>query len=354
MEMEWSTRDPSAPPAEWPLFGQVVRQLVPLRLELLEDCLNRQRQTGVRLGEILQRRDLLTRDQVAQVLQLQAREAAGAWRATLASWAFPYPTFLSLCLPAYNEEANIEDTLDAACAVLPEFVQQHEILVVNDGSTDHTGIRVNRYAEREPHVRALHHPHNRGYGAALSTALHAARGDHVAFMDSDGQFNLLDLPRLLVPLDRYEIVAGYRRHRADSWQRKVNAWAWNQLIRVVLGVHVRDLDCAFKVFSRGVVDRLQLQAAGAGINAEILAQCVRRGLAICEVPVHHYPRCHGAPTGAALRVIVKAFRELPWMVRYRFRFSSPNPPASPPASADPCPGAGLTSQGNRSEPCSGK
>jgi hypothetical protein len=118
-------------------------------------------------------------------------------------------------------------------------------------------------------------------------------------------------------LDSADVAIGYRYRRADPPHRMFNAWAWNRLIRAVLGVKVRDLDCAFKLFRRDVVDRLQLTASGAGINAEILVQCVRGGLRIAEVPVAHYPRAQGAPTGAALRVILKAFRELPRLLKYR-------------------------------------
>lgn len=96
---------------------------------------------------------------------------------------------------------------------------------------------------------------------------------------------------------------------------------------------VRDLDCAFKLFRREVVDRLQMTSHGATINAEILAQCFRSKLRMCEMPVNHYPRYAGAPTGAALKVIIKAFRELPRMLKYRFAPMATADNASQPVSA---------------------
>jgi hypothetical protein len=286
--------------------------------ERVEECLEHQRHWGGRLGDILCKRELLTRTQVRELLQLQGRHIGESIQAHEGSCGFPYPTFLSVCMPAYNEAENIEDTLDAACAILPQFVERFEVVVVDDGSKDNTAEIVGRYAGAEPCVRLVRHEQNRGYGAAVTTALRAAEGDHIAFTDSDGQFSLLDLPQLLVRLKQYDVIVGYRYKRADPWHRKVNAWAWGRLIRFLLGVRVRDLDCAFKIFPRQVVRALALTATGAGINAEILAQCVRSGLTIGETPVNHYPRIHGAPTGAALRVILKAFRELPRMLKYRF------------------------------------
>ena len=302
---------------ERPSFGQFVRQIVPLRKDQLDSCLRDQITSGKRVGEILIERGFIRREQIKDVLRLQAQWVARAMRADLSPIATPYPTFLSLCLPAYNERSVIREMLDSACSILPEFVQQYEIIVVDDGSQDGTGDVVAAYAEQDSCVRLVRHSENRGYGGAVTSGLRAATGEHVAFMDSDGQFSLLDLPQLLHRLADHDVVIGYRHQRADPLQRRVNAWAWNRLIQTVLGVRVRDLDCAFKIFSRAVVDRLSLTATGACINAEIMAQCVRSDISISEIPVAHYPRYHGDATGANLKVVLRAFRELPQLWKYR-------------------------------------
>jgi hypothetical protein len=322
---------PSVLGLERPLFGQFVRQVRELPAEQLEACLEHQRRHGGRLKEVLRDMGLLTRDQVLQVLRLQAGWVARAMKGDLKPGALPYPCFLSVCLPAYNERRNIEDTLDEACSILPEFVQRFEVVVVDDGSRDGTGDIVARYAEADPRVRLVRHARNRGYGAAVTTGLRAADGDLVMFTDSDGQFNFLDLPQLLMRLRDHDVVIGYRFRRADSWVRLFNAWGWNWVVRLVAGVWVRDLDCAFKVFRRHVLDGLNLTATGATINAEMLVQCVRAGVKMCETPVTHWPRCSGAPTGAALKVIVRAFRELPHLWKYRFASPLLLPACSPSA-----------------------
>jgi hypothetical protein len=326
---------------ERPPFGQCARQVLGLQSEELASCLEQQMRAGARLGEIFRHRGVATRAQIAEILKLQARWMATALQIDMKPAGFPHAAFLSLCMPAYNEATNIEDTLDAACAILPEFVQRFEVVVVDDGSKDNTGELVARYAEREPRILLERHDRNRGYGAAVSTGLRAAKGDLVAFTDSDGQFTILDLPQLLIGMEGSDVVVGYRYQRADNWVRRMNARAWGCLIRTVLGVRVKDLDCAFKLFPRRVVDELQLTATGAAINAEILVQCVQKGYRIREFPVTHYPRYHGAPTGAALRVIYKAFRELPRLWKYRFSSNGAAKPDMPPvAEPAPVPAAG--------------
>ena len=318
--MSYSSRRPMTYPIglERPLFGQFLRQLVGLRSEQLEAALEQQRRCGGRLGAILLEQGLISRDHIMKVLRGQARWLAIALRGDLPQENFPCRRFLSLCMPAYNEQVNIEDTLDSACAILPEFVERYEIIVVDDGSRDQTADIVSRYARQNPQVRLVSHPHNQGYGAAVTSGLRAAAGELVVFTDSDGQFSFLDLPQLLTRLDGADVVIGYRYNRADHWMRLFNAWAWNRLIRFVLGVRVRDLDCAFKLFRRFVTERLSLTSCGAAINAEILAQCVHGGLTIRETPVTHYPRYSGVPTGAAFKVILRAFRELPQLWKYRW------------------------------------
>lgn len=220
---------------------------------------------------------------------------------------------LSLCLPAYNEQDCIIETLDAALAALAPLVTSLEVIVVDDGSRDATGNRVQSVAARDPRVRLVSHERNRGYGAAVTSGLRAAGGDLVMFADSDGQFDFGDAARLLARLEHHDFVVGYRHRRVESWQRRLNAWAWGRLVRLLYGVQVRDLDCAFKLFRRDVVERLRLTATGACINAELMCQCRRAGFCFAEVAVGHHPRKSGRSTGSSLTVIARAFRELPYL-----------------------------------------
>jgi hypothetical protein len=271
--------------------------------------------------------------QLASILQSQAKWVARARSRDIAPLSFPMLTPLSMCLPCYNEQDVIEDVLLGALAVLPEFVDEFEIVVVDDGSADNTSLIVERLAERDDRIRLVRHAANRGYGAAVATALRAAHGEWICFTDGDGQFSFLDLPQLLCNAQHADVVIGYRRRRADNGVRRFNSNSWKWLIRCLMGLRVKDLDCAFKLFPRWVVDELQFNSEGACISAEILTQCIRGGISICEVPVNHFPRAAGKATGANLGVVVKAFKELPIVWQYR-RMSPWDPQRRPTATAD--------------------
>jgi glycosyltransferase involved in cell wall biosynthesis len=217
---------------------------------------------------------------------------------------------LSVVLPAFNEEGNIRAVVEDAYRHMPEFAPVFEIIVVNDGSKDSTREICDRLAEEFPDVRVVHHPRNRGYGAALKSGITLARYDIIFFTDADGQFDLKEVAALLEQTDAYDIVAGYRARRQDPPYRLLFAWGWNILVRLVLGIRIRDIDCAFKAFNRYVFDSIQIQSVGAMVNTEIFAQASKFGMTVKEVRVSHFPRRYGKPTGSKVAVITKAFREL--------------------------------------------
>src|SRR5205085_4343271 len=155
---------------------------------------------------------------------------------------------LSVVMPAHNEEAAIAATVHGVVNTLQAWAPDFEVIIVNDGSKDRTRSIVEEIAASDPHVRLINHPVNQGYGAALVSGFEAITKDLVFFMDSDGQFDIADLERFFPFIDEYDAVLGYRIDRQDTWVRKLNARGWKMLVRLVFGLRVRDIDCAFKLY----------------------------------------------------------------------------------------------------------
>ncbi len=200
--------------------------------------------------------------------------------------------------------------------VLEGLRADYEVLIVDDGSADGTGRIADQLAADHPRVRVIHHPRNRGYGAALQSGFRAATKDLVFFADGDGQFDLAELPPWLPLMKEWDIVCGYRMNRQDNFVRKLNGWLWTKMTGLVFSLPLRDIDCAFKLFRRSIFDDLNMESTGALINTEILARAVRKGYRITQRGVHHYPRTAGKQTGCNPRVILRAFQEL-WKLRRR-------------------------------------
>ncbi|UCD27902.1 MAG: glycosyltransferase family 2 protein [Planctomycetota bacterium] len=217
---------------------------------------------------------------------------------------------LSVFFPCYNEEANVERTTLAALEVCRSITDDFEIIIVDDGSKDRTGELADQLAEQHEKVRAIHNRPNRGYGGALQAGFGAAQKEWVFYTDGDGQFDFKELPKLLDLLDKYEIVSAYRLNRNDPTIRRINGWGWSMLCNLLLGMKIRDIDCAFKIFPHRLFDEIEMRSEGALIDAEILAKATHRGYKIGQVGVYHYPRTAGQQTGANLKVIARAFKEL--------------------------------------------
>jgi glycosyltransferase involved in cell wall biosynthesis len=225
---------------------------------------------------------------------------------------------LSIVLPAYNEEENVASAVEEVSAAAQQLGMDYEIILVNDGSTDRTGEIARELEQRIPNFRLVEHYPNRGYGGSLKAGFAAATKDLIAFIPADKQFVFGEISRFLEAINQADIVSGYRAARQDSLIRKFNAFGWNTLVRLLFGYLCRDIDCGFKLFRREILEHMTLVSDGAMIDTEFLAGAKARGFRITEVPVTHLPRVAGHPTGANVKVVVKAFRDL---ARFRLRLS---------------------------------
>lgn len=218
---------------------------------------------------------------------------------------------VTVVLPAYREEANLTDTVEDMLGTLSEAAEPHHVVIVNDGSPDATGDIADSLAVRYPgRVIAVHHPVNRGYGAAVRTGIEAALDQtdsrRLFLTDSDGQFRAAQLPDFIREADteRADAVIGYRKKRADPFQRKVNAKLWGWACALLLRVRARDVDCAYKLIDRRVLDGAPLRGEAGTISPELMLQVQSRGARVLQRPVQHFPRQHGEQTGAKLSVIL--------------------------------------------------
>jgi glycosyltransferase involved in cell wall biosynthesis len=220
---------------------------------------------------------------------------------------------LTFFFPAYNEEENVEQTVERALTEIGPLVDSIEVLVIDDGSTDRTPQLADALVAADSRVRVVHQP-NRGYGGALQAGFVNARGALIGFSDGDLQFDLREMAGLIDRLaDRarpVDGVIGYRIKRRDPPHRIFIAKTYNAIVSVLFGLRVRDIDCAMKLFRREVFDALPLTSDGPFLSAELLIKLRARGTRLAQVGVTHYPRAAGTNTGASLSKILRTFRDL--------------------------------------------
>lgn len=221
---------------------------------------------------------------------------------------------LSVFFPTYNEQANIASTVKKAKKVLEEVADKWEIIIVNDGSTDHTPHIAQELSHSDKRIRVVTHSPNRGYGAAFATGFYSARYPWIAFTDADGQFDFGEIVHFISKHNETgaDLVIGYYKKRQVSKFKIITSKMWEFAVWLLFGLHVKDIDCGFKFVSKRVLDtipRLESQR-GAFVSSEFLIKARKYGFTIAEIPVTHYPRTAGQGTGRNLNVIIKSFVDL--------------------------------------------
>jgi len=221
---------------------------------------------------------------------------------------------LSVFFPCYNEENNIQATVDKAVKVLEKTAKKWEIVIVNDGSKDKTGEVALKIKRRYPSIKIVTHSPNRGYGAAFKSGLYNAKYQWIAFTDSDGQFDFSEIKNFIETQKKTlaDIVIGYYLGRKVSKAVIISSKIWELIVFILFGLKVKDIDCGFKYISKKVIETIpKLEAErGAFISSEFLIKAKKAGFKIVEIGVHHYPRVEGQATGRQLKVILKSFSDL--------------------------------------------
>jgi glycosyltransferase involved in cell wall biosynthesis len=201
---------------------------------------------------------------------------------------------VSAFFPAYNDAATIASMVIATMLTLPKVSDDYEIIVVNDGSRDHTAEILEELARLYPCLRVITHEKNRGYGGALRTGFASAQKSWIFYTDGDAQYDPRELPRLAdaVAADA-DVINGYKIARSDPLHRVLIGKLYHHIVRVLFNFRLRDVDCDYRLIKRNVFDHVELRSTSGTICLEMVKKFQDLGFRFKEVPVHHYHRAHG-------------------------------------------------------------
>lgn len=213
----------------------------------------------------------------------------------------------------YNEEQHIQRAIDAARAALRELTEDHEIIVVDDASIDRTGVLADELARADARVKVVHNARNRGLGGSLRAGYAAATKELVLYTDADLPFDLMELPRAvrLLEWQRADVLSAYRFDRtSEGLRRTLYTLAYSALVRTLFALRLRDVNFAFKLFRRSLLERVPLESEGSFIDAEFLLRSRKAGASIIQIGVDYFPRSRGASTLSSPKVIVGILRDM--------------------------------------------
>ncbi len=201
---------------------------------------------------------------------------------------------ISAFFPAYNDAGTIPSMVIAADMTLREIADDYEIIVVNDGSADHTADVLEELKRSYPRLRVIHHQQNRGYGGALRTGFASATKELIFYTDGDAQYDPREMKLLLEALTpSVDAVNGYKISRSDPLHRVIIGKMYHRMVKFAFGLKVRDTDCDFRLFRSYVFDKVKLERNSGVICVEMMKKVQDAGFKIAQVPVNHYHRAYG-------------------------------------------------------------
>src|SRR5438876_9757150 len=205
-----------------------------------------------------------------------------------------FPSSLSVFFPAYNDSGTIASLVIRALQTASKLTPNHEVIVVNDGSTDSTSQILDALRLVYPALRVVTHDVNRGYGGALRSGFAAATKDTIFYTDGDAQYDPAEMEMLWQRMGPgVDLVNGYKISRSDPWHRIFIGRLYHHIVKIAFGLKVRDVDCDFRMMRRTIFDKVRLEKSSGVICLEMMKKIQDAGFAIKEVPVHHYHRAYG-------------------------------------------------------------
>jgi glycosyltransferase involved in cell wall biosynthesis len=218
---------------------------------------------------------------------------------------------LTAFFPAYNDAGTIASMVVLADRTLKKLTDDYELIVVNDGSRDHTAQVLSELESIYPRLRVIHHPANRGYGSALRTGFANASKEWIFYTDGDAQYDVRELARL-APLmtDEIDVVNGYKISRSDPLHRIILGDIYRWVVRLTFGIRIKDVDCDFRLVRRASYNRVRLSSTSGTICVEMIKSFQDAGLRFAEAPVKHYHRAYGKSQFFNFKRLLKTFRDL--------------------------------------------
>lgn len=208
---------------------------------------------------------------------------------------------LSIVIPVYNEEENVDLLYDQILPPLEELKRPFEIILVNDGSKDATETRIAAIARRDNRIKIVNFRRNFGQTAAMMAGIDHATGDIIIPMDGDLQNDPKDIGRLVAKLDEgFDVVSGWRKNRKDSEWRNLPSRVANRIISRISGVHLHDYGCSLKAYRREVIKGVRLYGE---MHRFIPIYASWQGAKVTEIPVQHHARMHGVSKYGMERIV---------------------------------------------------
>lgn len=221
---------------------------------------------------------------------------------------------ISFFFPVYNDENTVRIVAHRAIELLDEVAGNYEIIIVNDGSPDASGAIADQLALENEKITVVHHPVNRGYGAAMKSGIAASRYDIICMVDGDNEYDVFDLKKMLAVREYYLLIIAFRYKKLYSTKRIFISFVYNTVLRLVFKSPFRDISTGIRLIHRKVVEDLELTSNSPFIGAELTLKSMLRGFPVGEVGIQTFPRDFGQGSATSFKNIIGTIKDI-WRIR---------------------------------------
>jgi glycosyltransferase involved in cell wall biosynthesis len=232
------------------------------------------------------------------------------------------PIRVSFFFPVYNDETTVREVAERALLMLRNITGTYEVIIVDDGSPDSSGKIADELALQHPaEVQVIHHPQNRGYGAALMSGIEAARYEWICMVDGDGEYDVFDLEKMLKLRDYYLLIIGFRYKKLYSAKRIFISFIYNMLLRRMFRTPFRDISTGIRAFHRSILEDIEITSDSPFFGAELVIKAMLRGYPVGEIGIQTFPRSMGRGSAVTANNILLTISD---MLRVRREIFSDN------------------------------
>ena len=217
---------------------------------------------------------------------------------------------ISLMFPVFRDKRTVKKMINQSLMVLKATANKYEIIIVDDGCPEKSGILAKKIAKNIKNIRIFFHKKNLGYGAALRTGLKMSKYNWIFQIDGDAEYSVNDLKKLLKEKKNSDLVITYRYKKKYKTNRIIISWFYNKLLRILFGTKFKDISTGSRLINRKLIKKLKLTSSSAFLGAELAIKAKEQNSKVNEVGIHTYPRTFGAGSSVSFKNIILTIKDM--------------------------------------------
>lgn len=225
---------------------------------------------------------------------------------------------ISLFFPVYNDEKTIERMVLKSIDVLEDISENYEIIIINDGSPDKSGVIADEMASKYTFIKVIHHKQNKGYGAAIKSGFENAIYEWVCFTDGDDEYDVYDLKKMIALKDYYDLIITFRYVKLYSNFRIFVSGIYNKLFRWVFRTNYRDISTGLRLMRKSVFEELTIISDSPFIGAEVTLRTMLKGYRVGEMGIQTFPREFGSGASVSIKNIIRTLQDMKKVYQHIF------------------------------------